>query len=133
MDGPRRRWRANVYRGDFRLCGRSIPEGVPARGLSASADSGIVRDQTKSLGLVVAMVSPPGLHIALIGTRSEIPCQSLGTVVSTHKTMLEAFKGNEAFQVRMRQAGVTSHVRTRIVTLKAPLRAGQSVKPADLA
>jgi hypothetical protein len=36
--------------------------------------------------------------IALIDTRAEVPQETVGTVISTHATMLDAFKGNDAFQ-----------------------------------
>ena len=67
--------------------------------------------------------------IALVDTRLEIPGESIGTVVSTHGTIAAAFKANEAFQSRMRQAGVKSHIRTKIVTLKVRLGDGEHVNP----
>jgi hypothetical protein len=42
--------------------------------------------------------------IALVDTRLEKPEESIGTVVSTHDTIAAAFKGNESFQIRMREA-----------------------------
>ena len=68
--------------------------------------------------------------IALIDTRPELPGERIGTVISTHGTMAAAFKANEAFQSRMRASGVKSHIRTKIVTLKAQLRDGEHVKPS---
>ena len=73
------------------------------------------------------------LTIALVDTRLEIPGESLGTVISTYGTMLAAFKGNDAFQARMRGNGEKSHIRTKIVTLKAHLTAGEHVRPVHLA
>ena len=69
------------------------------------------------------------LTIALVDTRLEIPGESIGTLVSTHETMAAAFKGNEAFQSRMRASGEKSHIRTKIVTLKVHLAAGDHVHP----
>jgi len=71
--------------------------------------------------------------IVLIDTRPELPGETIGTVISTYGTMLAAFKGNEAFQAQMRASGEKSHIRTKIVTLKAPLGAGEPVRPAHLA
>ena len=68
--------------------------------------------------------------IALVDTTLEIPGESIGTVVSTHGNIPAEFKANEAFQSRMRQAGVKSHIRTKIVTLKVRLGAGEHVKPS---
>jgi hypothetical protein len=59
--------------------------------------------------------------IALVDTTLEIPGESIGTVVCTHGNIAAEFKANEAFQSRMRQAGVKSHIRTKIVTLKVRL------------
>ena len=63
--------------------------------------------------------------IALVDTTLEIPGESIGTVVSTHDTVVAAFKANEAYQSRMRASGVKSHIRTKIVTLKVRLGATQ--------
>jgi len=68
--------------------------------------------------------------VTLVDTRYEKAADSIGTVVSTHDTILAAFKANEDFQSRMRASGVKSYVRTQIVTLKAALRPGEPVKPA---
>jgi len=59
--------------------------------------------------------------IALVDTALEIAGESIGAVVSTHGNIAAEFKANEAFQSRMRQAGVKSHIRTKIVTLKVRL------------
>jgi hypothetical protein len=71
--------------------------------------------------------------IALIDTRLEIPGESIGTVVSTHDTIAAAFKGNEAFQIRMREAGSKSYIRKKIVTLKVQLAQVEKVQPEHLA
>jgi hypothetical protein len=60
--------------------------------------------------------------VTLVDTRHEIAGESIGTVVSTHDTILAAFKANDDFQSRMRASGVKSHVPTKIVTLKVRLR-----------
>jgi hypothetical protein len=71
--------------------------------------------------------------IALVDTRLEIPGESIGTVVGMHDTIAAAFKGNEAFQIRMREAGIKSYIRTKIVTLKVQLAQGEKVQPEHLA
>jgi hypothetical protein len=58
------------------------------------------------------------LPIALIDTRTEIPEETLGSVISIHATMLDAFRGNDEFQ---RASGSSRHIRTKIVTLKETL------------
>jgi hypothetical protein len=68
--------------------------------------------------------------IALVDTTLEIPGESIGTVVSTYGNIAAEFKANEAFQSRMRQAGVKSHIRTKIVTLKVRLGDGEHVRPS---
>jgi hypothetical protein len=68
--------------------------------------------------------------ITLIDTRSEIHGESIGTVISTHDTISEAFAADVIFQARMRDDGLTSHVRTKIVTLRDLLNPGQHV-PED--
>jgi hypothetical protein len=69
--------------------------------------------------------------IALLDATLEIPGESIGTVISTHDTVVAAFKANEAFQNRMRASGVKSHIRTKIVTLKVRLGDGENVKPSS--
>jgi hypothetical protein len=60
--------------------------------------------------------------IALIDTRSEIPGETLGILVSTHPNVMAAFAANDAFQ----QAEASGrHIRTKIVTLKGRLDVGQ--------
>jgi hypothetical protein len=71
--------------------------------------------------------------IALVDTRLEKPEESIGTVVSTHDTIAAAFKGNESFQIRMREAGTKSYIRAKIVTLKMQLAQGEKVQPEHLA
>jgi hypothetical protein len=71
--------------------------------------------------------------IALVDTRLEKPEESIGTVVSTHDTIAAAFKGNEPFQIRMREAGTKSYIRAKIVTLKMQLAQGEKVQPEHLA
>ena len=68
--------------------------------------------------------------IALIDTRSEVPGVSLGILVSAHDTVLAAFAANEVFQ-KTEASG--RHIRTKNVTLKNRLDAGQAVEPAHLA
>ena len=68
--------------------------------------------------------------VTLVDTRHEIAGESINTVVSTHDTILAAFKANDEFQSRMRASRAKSYVRTQIVTLKAALRPGEPVKPA---
>jgi hypothetical protein len=68
--------------------------------------------------------------IALIDTRSEIPGETLGTLVSTHPDVMAAFAANDAFQ-KAEASG--RHIRTKIVTLKERLEVGQAVRPAHLA
>ena len=68
--------------------------------------------------------------IALIDTRSEVPGETLGILVSVHDTVMEAFAANDAFQ-KTEAAG--RHIRTKIVTLKDQLEIGQAVQPAHLA
>jgi hypothetical protein len=65
--------------------------------------------------------------VTLVDTRQAIAGESIGTVVSTHDTILAAFKANEDFQSRMRASSVKSHVPTKIVTLKVRLRIGEPV------
>jgi hypothetical protein len=62
--------------------------------------------------------------IALIDTRSEVPGVSLGILVSTHPDMMAAFQ-------KIADSG--GHIRTKIVTLKDQLDAGQAVRPSHLA
>jgi hypothetical protein len=68
--------------------------------------------------------------VTLVDTRQEIAGESIGTVVSTHETILATFKANDDFQSRMRASGVKSHAPTKIVTLKVRLRIREHVKPA---
>jgi hypothetical protein len=68
--------------------------------------------------------------IALIDTRSEVPGETLGILVSTHPDMITAFACNDAFQ---KSAGAGRHIRTKIVTLKGPVDVGHAVQPAHLA
>jgi hypothetical protein len=68
--------------------------------------------------------------IALIDTRSEVPGETLGILVSTHPDVLAAFVANDAFQ-KAESGG--RHIRTKIVTLKDPLDPGQPVHPTHLA
>ena len=68
----------------------------------------------------------------LVDTRLEISGESIGTVVSTHDTIAAAFKGNEAFQIRMREAGSKSYIRKKIVTLKVQLAQVEKVQPEHL-
>ena len=67
--------------------------------------------------------------IALIDTRLKIPGESIGTVVSTHETIRDAFKANEAFQKRMRGQRREGSRPTKIVTLKVRLGDGEHVDP----
>jgi hypothetical protein len=65
--------------------------------------------------------------IALIDTRSEVPDETLGILVSTHPDVMAAFVANDAFQ-KAESGG--RHIRTKIVTLKDPLDSGRpSVQP----
>ena len=68
--------------------------------------------------------------IPLLDTGSEVPGVSLGILVSTHDTVMEAFAANDAFQ-KAEAAG--RNIRTKIVTLKDRLAVGQPVQPAHLA
>ena len=68
--------------------------------------------------------------IALIDTRPEVPGKTLGILVSAHDTVIEAFAAHDAFQKTEAFGG---HIRTKIVTLKNRLDAGQAVEPAHLA
>jgi hypothetical protein len=68
--------------------------------------------------------------IALIDTRLEVPGVSLGILVSTHPDVMTAFAANDAFQ-KAEASG--HHIRTKIVTLKDRLDAGQPVQPEHLA
>ena len=80
-------------------------------------------------------MKPVALPIALIDTRPEIEGEIIGELISTHDSMLAAFKGNDAFQARM-QAGGEGYIRTKIVTLKErkePLRPGEQIYPVHLA
>ena len=67
--------------------------------------------------------------IALIDTRSEIPGETLGILVSTYPNVMAAFVANDAFQ---KAEGDGRHIRTKIVTLKDPLDPGQPVRPTHL-
>ena len=67
--------------------------------------------------------------IALIDTRSEIPGETLGILVSTHPDMMAAFAGNDAFQ---KAAAAGGHIRTKIVTLGVELAVGEPVQLAHL-
>jgi hypothetical protein len=64
---------------------------------------------------------------------SETRSKLLGerTIISTHGTMLAAFKGNDAFQAQMRSTGEKSHIQTKIVTLKAPLALARLIAVDD--
>jgi hypothetical protein len=64
--------------------------------------------------------------IVLIDTRSEVPGESLGILVSTHPDMMAAFVANDAFQ---KAEGDGRHIRTKNVTLKDPLDPGQPGRP----
>jgi hypothetical protein len=64
--------------------------------------------------------------IALIDTRPELPGETIGTVISTHPTIADAFTANDAFQ---KNSGSTSYIRTKIVTLKVRLGDGEHLKP----
>ena len=68
--------------------------------------------------------------IALIDTRSEVPGETLGILISAHPDMVAAFARNDAFQKTEAAGG---HIRTKIVTLKGQLNVGQVVQPAHLA
>jgi hypothetical protein len=68
--------------------------------------------------------------IALIDTRSEVPGETLGILVSTHPDVMGAFVANDAFQ-KAKSGG--RHIRTKIVTLKNSLDPGQPVRPIHLA
>ena len=50
--------------------------------------------------------------------------------MSTHPDMMAAFAANGAFQKAAASGG---HIRTKIVTLKDQLDAGQAVRPSHLA
>jgi hypothetical protein len=45
--------------------------------------------------------------------RTKLLGEIIGTIISTHGTMLAAFKGNDAFQAQMRSTGEKSHIRTK--------------------
>ena len=49
--------------------------------------------------------------IALINTRSEVPGETLGILVSTHPNVMAAFVANDAFQ---KAEGGGRHIRTKI-------------------
>jgi hypothetical protein len=66
--------------------------------------------------------------IALIDTRSEVPGETLGILVSTHPDVMGAFVASDAFQ-KAKSGG--RHIRTKIVTLK--LDPGQPVRQIHLA
>ena len=68
--------------------------------------------------------------IALIDTRSEVPGETLGILVSTHPDVMAAFVANDAFQKTEAPSG---HIRTKIVALKDQLDVGQAVRLAHLA
>ena len=51
--------------------------------------------------------------VTLVDIRQEIAGESIGTVVSTHETILAAFKANDDFQSRMRASGVKSQPQRR--------------------
>ena len=68
--------------------------------------------------------------IALIDARPEVPGISLGILVSTHPGVMAAFAANDAFQ-KAEASG--RHIRTKIVTLKGQVQAGQAVRPSHLA
>ena len=68
--------------------------------------------------------------IALIDTRSEVAGVSLGILVSTHPDMMAAFAANDVFPKTLASGG---HIRTKIVTLKDQVAAGQTVRPSQLA
>ena len=68
--------------------------------------------------------------IVLIDTRLEVPGVSLGILVSTHPDVMAAFASNDVFQ-KAEASG--RHIRTKIVTLKDRLDAGQPVQPEHLA
>jgi hypothetical protein len=68
--------------------------------------------------------------IALIDTRSEVPGVILGTLVSTHDAVMDAFAANDAFQ---KVEGGGDHIRTKLVTLKNQLKVGDPVQLSDLA
>ena len=50
--------------------------------------------------------------------------------MSTHPDMMAAFAANDVFQKTLASGG---HIRTKIVTLKDQVAAGQTVRPSQLA
>ena len=71
--------------------------------------------------------------ITLIDTRSEVPGETLGTVISAHFSMAAAFRANEQWQKAMAKKidGPTDTV-TKIVTLKNRLKNGDTVRTEDV-
>jgi hypothetical protein len=68
--------------------------------------------------------------IALIDTRSAVPDETLGILVSTHPDVMAAFMAYDAFQ---KAESGERHIRTKIVTLKDPLDPGQPIRLTHLA
>ena len=68
--------------------------------------------------------------IALINTFNEIGNDSIGTVISLHRTMDAAEKKSAKFQADVRRAnGANSYIPTRIVTLTERHAVGKHVHP----
>jgi hypothetical protein len=71
------------------------------------------------------------ISIALIDTRSEAK-GTLGTLISTHHSMMAGFSANRSFQRAMRKRSDLS-IRTKLVRLRVRLALGSDVHPSDLA
>ena len=71
--------------------------------------------------------------VTLIDTRTQIPGEILGTVISSHWSIASAFKANEEWKKSMAEkVDDQKHTITKIVTLKKRLKDGETVKINDL-
>ena len=69
------------------------------------------------------------MKIGLIDTRTAMPDASVGSLVSTHATMADAFKASDLFQKHCSRL----HVVTKIAMLREEVIVGELVMPSHLA
>jgi hypothetical protein len=71
-------------------------------------------------------------NIALINTMNQIGTDSIGTVISLHRTPEAALQASLKFQQRVKRAnGQNSYIPTQIVRLKAQYGVGVHVHPVN--
>jgi hypothetical protein len=69
------------------------------------------------------------MKIALIDTRTAIAGESLGTLIGTFDSVIQAFAANAAWQKRCGPP----HIITKIVRINREVLVGDPVHPGDLA